>query len=114
MRTHQPFLDPELSAADLADALGLTSRELSQVLNTEIGEGFFEFVNRYRIEDATRQLASPEHAEDTILEILYRSGFNSKSAFHRAFKANVGMTPSAYRQAHSDASRVGKARAQAA
>jgi len=98
MRTHKPHLNPELSAADLAASLGLTSRELSQVLNVEIGQGFFEFVNAYRIEEATRQLASPDQAEATILEILYRSGFNSKSAFHRAFKTNVGMTPSQYRR----------------
>ena len=101
MRTEKPHLDPGLSAADLAASLGLTSRELSQVLNVEIGQGFFEFVNAYRIEEATRQLASPVHTDATVLEILYSSGFNSKSAFHRAFKANVGMTPSAYRQMHA-------------
>ena len=102
MRTARPHLDPELGAADLAEALGLTPRELSQVLNVEIGQGFFEFVNAHRTDEAKRLLASPDHAGTTVLEILYASGFNSKSAFHRAFKANVGATPSAYRRRQLD------------
>ena len=99
MRTDAPHLDPTLSAGDLAERLGTSPRELSEVLNVEIGESFFEFVNRHRVEEATRRLGDPAERDATILEVLYASGFNSKSAFHRAFRERVGQTPSAYRQA---------------
>ena len=91
-------LDPELSAGALADAIGATPRELSEVLTRELGQSFFEAVAARRVEEATRRLADPAHARATILEVLHASGFNSKSAFHRAFRAHVGQTPSAYRR----------------
>ena len=98
MRTQRLYLDPELSAAALAAHLGASPRELSEVLNVEIGQRFFEFVNGHRVAEAQRRLRDPEHADATILEVLYASGFNSKSAFHRAFREAVGTTPSAYRR----------------
>jgi AraC-like DNA-binding protein len=39
--------------------------------------------------------------ELTILGILYQAGFNSKSAFHRAFTDVAGITPSEYRERHT-------------
>ena len=59
---------------------------------------FFEFINRYRVEEAKRLLLSPEFKDETILEIIYKSGFNSPSAFHRFFKRMVDMTPTEFRQ----------------
>jgi AraC-like DNA-binding protein len=45
---------------------------------------------------------------DTILDIVYKSGFNSQSAFHRFFKRLVGMTPSEYRKKTAAQERVVK------
>lgn len=36
--------------------------------------------------------------DDSVMDVLYKSGFNSQSAFHRFFKRLVGVTPSQYRQ----------------
>ena len=95
----KPHLDPDLSASDLADLIGATPRELSEVLTCEVGESFFEFLAGLRVEEAKRRLADPARADETILEVIYASGFNSKSAFHRAFRERVGQTPSAFRRA---------------
>ena len=95
----RPHLDPGLSAAALAERLGASPRELSEILTVAFESSFYDFVNGLRVEEATAALADPARADDTILEILYASGFNSKSAFHRAFRARVGQTPSAYRRA---------------
>ena len=59
---------------------------------------FFEFINRYRVEEAKRLLASVDFKDETILELIYKSGFNSPSAFHRFFKRIVGLTPTEYRK----------------
>ncbi|WP_312667027.1 helix-turn-helix domain-containing protein [Escherichia coli] len=42
-------------------------------------------------------LAMPEDKR-TILDIMYSSGFNSKSVFNTAFKKQTGLTPSEYRR----------------
>jgi AraC-like DNA-binding protein len=36
--------------------------------------------------------------DKTILEILYHVGFNSKSAFNRAFLKNTGTSPTEFRK----------------
>ena len=94
----RPHLDPDLTAATLAEQLGATPRELSQVLTLEFSSGFYEFVNGLRVEAAKRRLADPDCGDETVLSILYASGFNAKSTFHRAFREHVGQTPSAYRR----------------
>jgi AraC-like DNA-binding protein len=96
--TERPYLDPDLRAEALAARIGASTRELSEVLRLEFGTGFFAFVNALRVEEARRQLADPANDDRTVLDVLYASGFNSKSAFHRAFRETVGETPSAYRR----------------
>jgi len=34
----------------------------------------------------------------TVLEILYETGFNSKSVFNTAFKKHTGMTPTQFKK----------------
>lgn len=98
MDTNKPYLDPELNLHSLADQLAFTSRELSELINTEIHTHFFDFINRYRISEAKDLLL--EHRRKTILEVLYETGFNSKSSFNTAFKKHAQITPTAYRNAN--------------
>ncbi len=102
METQKPFLDPLLSLPDLAKKVGLPPHHLSQVINTCFGKNFFDFVNSYRIEESRRLLAQTSPGERTILDIIYETGFNSKSVFNTVFKKTTGMTPSEYqRQSHA-------------
>ncbi|MNR66287.1 DNA-binding transcriptional activator FeaR [compost metagenome] len=59
---------------------------------------FFDFVNEYRIEKAKEILKDPLQKELTILEILYKVGFNSKSSFSSSFKKYTGKTPTDFRK----------------
>lgn len=92
------YRDPNLSLWDLSKHIGVTSNYLSQTLNETIGSNFFDYVNRWRIEDA---VARVQASDETILAIAYDAGFNSKSSFYKAFKRHVGLTPSALRSAQS-------------
>ncbi|QJQ97559.1 AraC family transcriptional regulator [Halomonas sp. PGE1] len=100
MAEARPYLDANLSVDQLARQLGVPSRELSRAINEGLGKNFFELVSDYRIAEARRQLEAAE-AGTTILQVMYDSGFNSKSVFNTAFKKATGMTPSAYQAQHS-------------
>lgn len=100
MRRERPWKDGELRLGDLAEALDLAPHHLSQIINDGLEMNFFEFVNRYRVEEAEKMLADPSNRELTILHIAYEAGFNNKTSFNKAFKENAGKTPSQFKKEH--------------
>ena len=98
MIKEEPFLDSSLTMQDLANQMHLNVRDASILINHTIGQHFFDFVNEYRIEKAMRILENPLNNKQTVLEILYEVGFNSKSSFNTAFKKYTGTTPTLYRK----------------
>jgi AraC-like DNA-binding protein len=92
------YKEPTLTVSDLAGALSVTPHNLSQVINTQFGKNFYDFVNTYRVEEAKRRLVNPKDTHLTILAIAEESGFNSKSSFNTFFRKHAGMTPSEYRK----------------
>ncbi|RPJ69635.1 MAG: AraC family transcriptional regulator [Alphaproteobacteria bacterium] len=97
MREEKPYLNDTLSLEDLAGALEIAPRYLSQVINQAFGRNFFDFINSYRIGYAIEML-SDKRSGKTISEIFYTSGFNSKATFYKAFKKQMNTTPTEYRQ----------------
>jgi AraC-like DNA-binding protein len=98
MASNKPFLAPELTLDQLALQLSLRPRVLSQVINDRLGQNFYDFINRYRIQEASRLLTNPKDRKITILEVLYEVGFNSKSSFNTLFKKYTGLTPSEFKK----------------
>jgi len=98
MQQQTPYLDPSLTLQNLATQMQVPSKDLSILINHKMGQHFFDFINRYRIEAATKFLQDPAKQKLTILEILYQVGFNSKSSFNTAFKNHTGLTPTQYRK----------------
>jgi AraC-like DNA-binding protein len=98
MEKGKPYLDPEINLPRLAESLNMPSHYLSQVINEHFGSNFFEFINRYRVEEIKRRIDDPAYKNLTILGIAFESGFNSKSAFNRVFKNTTGLTPSEYKR----------------
>ncbi|MCE8043742.1 AraC family transcriptional regulator [Halomonas daqingensis] len=95
MRHTAPHLDANLTVQQLARQLNVPTRELSRAINQGLGKNFFEFVSDYRIAEARRRLIADTN--QTILQVMYDSGFNSKSVFNTAFKRATGMTPREFR-----------------
>jgi AraC-like DNA-binding protein len=93
----KPYLESDLTLAELAQRLSMPPHHLSQVLNAHIGQSFFDFINQRRVEEVKRCLHDPHYAAQTILEIGLASGFSSKATFNAAFKKFTGVTPSQYR-----------------
>lgn len=94
----KPFLNPSLTIQDISREIGIPTRELSVLINHQLGQHFYDFVNTYRIENAMDILKDTTKSKVTILEILYEVGFNSKSSFNTAFKKHTGNTPTEYRK----------------
>ena len=98
MEDEKPYMNPNLTIYKLAEELNMPTKDLSLLINHDMNQHFFDFVNSFRIEKAMEILQDPEQQELTVLEILYEVGFNSKSSFNTAFKKYTGKTPTEYRK----------------
>jgi AraC-like DNA-binding protein len=87
--------DPSLTLRKLSDMTGVSENRISQVLSLKVGMGFYDFVNYWRIKSACERLKS---TNESLLDITYSVGFNSRSTFNLAFKKHAGITPSGYRK----------------
>lgn len=96
MENEQPYLQPKISLNELASSLNLSPHHLSQLLNEQLQQSFFEFINQYRVDAFKQALLHPPNRHLTLLAIAEDCGFNSKSSFNRIFKEMTGKTPSQY------------------
>jgi steroid delta-isomerase-like uncharacterized protein len=96
MRQERLFLDPDLTLAQLADHLGVSTNHLSQVINSQCEQSFWELLTRYRVEEAKRMLRDAGPGQAEVLQVAMDAGFRSKSSFYTAFKRYTQMTPRAY------------------
>jgi AraC-like DNA-binding protein len=97
MSIEKLYRDDKLSLQTLYKKVAVTPHILSQVLNERIDKNFSDFVNGFRIEEAKKMLQEAD--EDTsVLRVCYDVGFNSKSAFYRAFKKYTDKTPIQYQK----------------
>lgn len=78
----------------VADKLGTTRHNASQIINEHFNNSFHEFVNRYRIQEAKHLLAKKSGLN--IIDIAYEVGYNNKVTFNKAFKKETQLTPSQY------------------
>jgi len=101
MENNKPFLDEDLSLSLLAGQLGVTSNQLSQVINQTTQSNFFNFINSYRVEAVKNNLNNPAMSHYSILGIAYSCGFRSKSSFNKIFKEATGGTPLQYQKSAS-------------
>jgi AraC-like DNA-binding protein len=94
MDRDRPWADSELTLADLAGRLDTTPHKLSEVLNTDVGKTFYDFVNGYRVRDVQRRIQAGEARGRKMLALALDAGFASKSTFNQAFKKHTSQTPS--------------------
>ena len=83
--------------ADIARGQGLSARSFHRRLS-EHGMSFQTLTEQTRRELAEGLLREDGHS---LAEIAFLTGFSEQSAFTRAFKRWVGMTPASYRKARA-------------
>lgn len=96
LENEKPFLNPELTLAELAKLIPTHPNKLSEVINKYEEKNFYDLINEWRINNFLQLLNKPENKQYTLMSLAYDSGFNSKASFNRNFKKYTGKTPSEY------------------
>lgn len=97
-KNEQLFLDDRLTLNVVSKNLNVKAREISQAINENAQQNFYDFVNQYRIEKAELLLKDSEYKNEKIATIAYESGFGNVTSFNVAFKKKTGLTPSTFRK----------------
>lgn len=89
--------DPSLSAAGVADAAGISERQLSRLF-AAVGCSVPRHILARRLDTAYSALVVDEEGRHTAREVATSCGFSSRAYFHQAFKSRFGCTPEAVRR----------------
>ena len=93
------FLNPDLRLSDIVARLPISEASTRALIHSEFGcEHFRTFLNRYRINHAQTLLRDAARSDDKLIAIAFDSGFASLASFQRAFKRELGSTPSNWRK----------------
>ena len=79
---------------DLAELAGTSRSRLSACAQEELGEGIFQYLQRWRMFEARRLLRETAFEIGKIGRLV---GYNSQTAFITAFGRDTGLTPNRYR-----------------
>lgn len=97
MENEKLYKDNLISLSMLSKKVCETSNHVSQVINECLNQNFYDFLAKYRIDEAKNILKSKDYQNLTIEQVAYEVGYNSKSAFNAAFKKICGKSPSEFR-----------------
>lgn len=89
------YKNTSVTAADLANELGISERRLKHTINNAYNKTVAEYLIDRRIQAACRLLR--EQPEMALDEISSETGFASQNTFYMAFKDIMGQTPEQYR-----------------
>jgi AraC-like DNA-binding protein len=98
MEHQKAYLDSELRIGSLSKQLDIPVNHLSQAINQQLQQNFFEFVNTYRVSEARQIIESPRTPKLNLLNIAIEAGFNNKTTFLNAFRKTFQMSPSEYKK----------------
>nr|WP_255771599.1 helix-turn-helix transcriptional regulator [Microbulbifer guangxiensis] len=88
-----------LTIRELAEQLGAREHVLRSLINRHLGyRNFNEYLNEFRIDEASARLADPQQAHLPILTIALDIGYRSLSPFNAAFKRRHQCTPTEFRR----------------
>ena len=85
---------------DLADALGISRRHLTRRMKDTFGTSPAAYIRARRLERAKTLLAEDPPSVAAVAEAV---GFQSASAFTKAFRRGTGQVPTDYAHEHDDA-----------
>ena len=90
------FYDAPYSLKELCSAVGLSRSHFTRLFHRETGVPPVAWLNRYRIEQSRRLLAT---TDKPVAEVARAIGLPDANYFARLFRTLTGVTPRAYRTA---------------
>lgn len=96
MEQDKLYLDPELNLEKLAEHTGLSTRQISGLLNQYRAINFNGFVNHYRVQEYKLRLTTSSLSKFTMAGLALECGFSSPATFQRIFKQSTGMSPTVF------------------
>lgn len=102
------YREEGLTLARMAERLGLSPHQLSELVNTRLGIGFSQLLRQHRVAAAKRMLI--EEPQASVLSVGLSVGFASQSGFYSAFREETGTVPSRFRAAAARGGRNGTPR----
>ncbi len=85
----------DISRESLAEEFNLNTDYLGKIFKATTGKKIGEYINEIRIKNAAEKLSS---TDALIIDIAYSTGFESLRTFNRAFKKEMGLSPTKYRE----------------
>lgn len=93
------YRNNDLTIRSLSEHLNIPEHHLRRLINQQLGyRNFNEYLNRFRIKEASLRLQDPQQARLPITTIAIESGYASLTTFNKAFKSLKDMTPSEFRR----------------
>lgn len=93
------YLNRNMSLSSLSAQMGVNTKYLSEVINTNKGKNFNGYINELRINHIAHLLKTdPSFLHYKVSYLAEFSGFSSHSAFTTVFKSVTGMSPNVYIQ----------------
>ena len=88
------YRDVNLNLDRLARRLGMPARRVSSAINQLRGKNVSQFVNEFRVMEACDRLLK---TDQSVTDIMFSTGFQTKSNFNREFRRVTGKTPRNWR-----------------
>ncbi|MCD8394892.1 MAG: helix-turn-helix domain-containing protein [Bacteroidales bacterium] len=99
LEENQIYRDITVTRDTFAERVGCNHTYFTQVIREKAQMSYLQLMNSYRIREALRVLSAEGPEGDVTMQQLFKDlGFLSMSTFYKAFKAQVGMSPSVYRR----------------
>ena len=95
MKITAPYRDADLTLPRLASLLGVEPKRISYHLHAR-SLSYKAYLNDWRLKAVCADLIG--RPDDSILDIAFRNGFNSKSSFNTLFYRKFGRTPREFRK----------------
>lgn len=87
-------MDKKLTLKDLSDVAGFSQFHFHRIFSAHTGEPLSTFIKRLKLEKSASQLA---YTNANITEIALSYGYETPSAYTKAFKQMFGVNPSEYK-----------------
>ncbi|OJJ20017.1 hypothetical protein BKI52_16210 [marine bacterium AO1-C] len=98
LKAKKIYMKSDLMLGHLSEELGVKSKALSKIIYAQTGVRYYDFINKWRVEEFKALLQSGVGQQLSIEGMAKQAGFKSKSTFYAYFKKLEHITPKEYQQ----------------